>query len=230
MMKKLILKLLNKNSLIFLIKLLNLVNKKTYSVMTTLSEQLEGPNRHPKHRIMKYREWFSSNIKDEWKVLDIGSNNGHMANFLSNGCKFVYGIEISKSMVDLANKIYKKDNIEYICADATTYDYKDKKIDCVTMSNVLEHIEYRVEFMKKLIDQINWHNEPMFLIRVPLIDRDWMPVYLQEQGIDYRLDKTHFIEYTVDGFVKEVESSGLTVDSYHIQWGEIYAVCTKNEQ
>ena len=229
-MKKKILSLLDKRTLLFLIKILNFIYKKSYSLMTTLGEELEGENKHPKHRIMQYREWFASNIKQDWTILDIGSNNGHMAYFLSSSCEFVYGIEISQSMVDTANSIYQKENVEYICADATTYNYNDKKIDCVTMSNVLEHIDKRVVFLKKLILQINWKNEPTFLIRVPLIDRDWMPVFLNEIGIDYRLDKTHFIEYTKKSFEEEMNESGLKIVEYHIQWGEIYAVCKRELQ
>ena len=195
--------------------------------MTLVSEVIEGEGKHPKHRIMKYREWFAGKVQKEWTLLDIGSNNGHMANFLSNFSSHVYGIEISQDMVDLANQINQKDNIKYICADATTFDYKNIKIDCVTMSNVLEHIENRVEFLKKLITQINWTSTPLFLIRVPLIDRDWMPVYLNELNLDSRLDQTHYTEYTLESFQHELKNSGLIMESHHIQWGEIYAVCKK---
>lgn len=229
MIKMVLKRFLTDKMIISIIKVLNFINQKSYSTMTSFAEILEGENRHPKHRVMQYREWFSSKIDNSLVVLDIGSNNGHMANFLSKSCKFVYGIELSDKMVELANKIYKNDKTEYICADATTYDYSDKKIDCVTMSNVLEHIEHRVDFLIKLINQINWNSNAIFLIRVPMIDRDWMPVYLNELGIDSRLDKTHFIEYTFENFKQEMDLAGLYIEEYHIKWGEIYAVCkTKN--
>lgn len=216
---------LSKKSSIILIRVLNFINKKIYSLITNLAENIEGENKHPKHRIMKYREWFASYLNNDMNVLDVGSNNGHMAYFLSNYSKNIYGIELSSSMVDVANKIHKKENIEYICADATTYDYENKKIDCVTMSNVLEHIDLRVVFLKKLKVQINWSDKPYFLIRVPLIDRDWMPVFLSQIDIDSRLDKTHFTEYTKESFEIEIKQSGLKIENYHVQWGEIYAVC-----
>jgi hypothetical protein len=52
--------------------------------------------------------------------------------------------------------------------------------------------------------------------------------FLDELDLDYRLDKTHFIEYTLESFLGELERSNIEIISYHIQWGEIYAVCKGN--
>jgi len=46
---------------------------------------------------------------------------------------------------------------------------------------------------------------------------------MKELGLDYRLDKTHYIEYTYDTFLEEIESAGLKILSYSIQFGEIWA-------
>lgn len=211
--------------LIILLKISLFIHKKTYTLLTVVAEIIEGPNKHPKHRIMKYREWFASNIQHDWNILDIGSNNGHMSFFLADYCHHVYGIEIVDHLVKLARNLHTKDNITYICADATTYNYDNTTIDCITMSNVLEHINDRVSFLKKLIQQVHWRNNPLFLIRVPLIDRDWLPMYLNEFGLDTRLDPTHFTEYTVEQLKNEINQCGLDITSYHVQWGEVYAIC-----
>ena len=55
---------------------------------------------HPKHAIMKYKEWFVDNIDKDWVVLDVGSNKGVMTFFLSQNTKFVYGIEIVPKLVE----------------------------------------------------------------------------------------------------------------------------------
>ncbi len=226
MFKKILTKFFSRKTLISILKVLLIIYKKSYSIMTTISEVIEGQDKHPKHRIMQYREWFSSNIKPKWTVLDIGSHNGHMTYFLSDYCHFIYGLELSKTNIEIAKKNRSKNNIEYIHADATTYDYQGKNIDCVTLSNVLEHIQDREYFLKKIISQVNWKNEPLFLIRVPMIDRDWMPKFLDELGLDCRLDVTHYTEYTFKSFKDELSSCNIEISSYHIQWGEIYAVCT----
>lgn len=84
--------------------------------------------------------------------------------------RLIYGIEIEEKHIVEAKKKRQKKNIEFICADATTYDYSSlKAIDCV-----LEHIEYRVEFLQKLIQQIKWNDKKRLLIRVPMLDREWI--------------------------------------------------------
>jgi|APSaa5957512535_1039671.scaffolds.fasta_scaffold06402_8 SAM-dependent methyltransferase len=181
---------------------------------------------HPKHRIMRYKEWFLNNIQSDDVVLDVGCNTGMMPEVMSQKAEFVYGIEIEDKYIRVAQSLRKKSNIEYICADATTYDYSScMPIDIVTLSNVLEHIENRVEFLRKLINQIKWNNTKRFLIRVPMLDRDWISIYKKELNIEYRLDSTHYIEYTFDEFRQELDESKIKIKSYHIQFGEIYAVC-----
>ena len=201
----------------------------------TLSYKLSGMfasivhnNIHPKHRIMLYKEWFLDNINKDDIVLDVGCNTGMMPEVMRQKATFVYGIEIEQLHVEVARNLRQKDNIEYICADATTYDYSEcMPIDIVTLSNVLEHIEYRVDFLKRLVNQIKWKNKnnKQLLIRVPMIDREWIAIYKKELGLEYRLDNTHFIEYTYEKFKNELTQSEVKILSYHIKFGEIYAVC-----
>ncbi|MEA3513764.1 MAG: class I SAM-dependent methyltransferase, partial [Campylobacterota bacterium] len=181
---------------------------------------------HPKHEIMKYKEWFLDNIQKDWVVLDVGCNTGMMPEVMSSKASFVYGIEINCKNIEEAKRERQRDNIEFICADATTYDYTPlKPIDCVTLSNVLEHIEYRVDFLKKLISQIKWKNKKRLLIRVPMIDREWIAVYKKELGLEYRLDNTHYTEYTYEQLRDELSQASIKINSYNIKFGEIYAVC-----
>ncbi len=198
-----------------------------YSLAGVMAIQLEG-GIHPKHRIMRYKEWFLENINEGDVVLDVGCNTGMMPELMSQKATFVYGIEIEPKLIYESKSKRQKDNIEFICADATAYDYtKCKSINCVTLSNVLEHIEHRVEFLKKLIKQIVWKdgNNKRLLIRVPMIDRDWITVYKKEMGVDYRLDPTHYTEYTHTQFKDELSKSGIKIIKHHIKFGEIYAVC-----
>ena len=52
---------------------------------------------HPKHYFNKYPHWFASKLHKDDVVLDIGSKFGDMCDFMSNSCKYVYGIEIDNS-------------------------------------------------------------------------------------------------------------------------------------
>ncbi len=181
---------------------------------------------HPKHNILKYEEWFLNNIEENWVVLDIGCNIGMMAELLSHKAKFVYGVDIEQKHIKKADKNIDRENTKFICADATKLNYKDfSPIDCVTLSNVLEHIDKRIGFLKALIANIPWRDKQRFLIRVPMIDREWTAVYKKSLGLEYRLDKTHFIEYTFDQFKSELKQANIKIKSYHIRFGEIYAIC-----
>ena len=60
-----------------------------------------------------------------------------------------------------------------------------------------------------------------------MIDREWTVLYKKEHGIEYRLDSTHFIEYTEITFREEMEKNNLYIKSLDIRFGEIYAICEK---
>jgi len=183
---------------------------------------------HPKHDILQYKEWFLSNLLPHWTVLDIGSSNGLMPYLFSKKVAYTYGIEMNPERVETAESKYSNHNIRYFCADATQFDYsKCQPIHCVTLSNVLEHIEDRVFFLKTLVQKINWAeiNNKNFLIRVPMIDREWIVPYKKKMGMEYRLDPTHYIEYTYEEFEKELTGAGLYIKSSRICYGEIYAIC-----
>jgi len=167
---------------------------------------------------MNYHKFFIDNISENDIVLDVGCGNGYLAYDVAKKAEKVKGIDINKNNIEFAKKHYKRGNLEFIVGDATKCQFNES-FGVIILSNVLEHIENRVEFLKKLRNVA-----PKFLIRVPLITRSWLPVYLKELGYEYRLDKTHYIEYTEEEFFEEMEKAGLEVESYYVKWGELYAV------
>ena len=183
---------------------------------------------HPKHYITRYKEWFLEHIKPGVVVLDVGCDTGMLSALLAEKAAFVYAIERNKERIAVARTQHARPNIEYILADATIYDYYlCRPINCVVMSNVLEHIEHRVDFLKKLVRQMKWADDKhkCFLFRTPMIDRKWIVLYKKELGLDYRLDPTHRIEYTLEQFKGELKQAGIMVKQVDTRFGEIYAVC-----
>jgi SAM-dependent methyltransferase len=173
---------------------------------------------HPKHRLMKYHDFFINNIGQSDSVLDVGCGNGSLTYDISLKTKVVYGIDINQSNIDFALRNFKGDNIHYIYGDATKYVF-ERKFDVIVLSNVLEHIENRKQFLEKLKDLT-----PRFIIRVPMIDRSWETLYKKELGVEYRSDNTHYIEYTFMGFCNELNDCGLHIVNYEIKFGEIWAI------
>ncbi|MCD4832066.1 MAG: class I SAM-dependent methyltransferase [Anaerohalosphaeraceae bacterium] len=183
---------------------------------------------HPKHTIIDYALWFTSHIESGQTVLDIGSNHGKLTKALSQRAGFVYGIELSAKLVAQAKARNSADNIEYICADATEFDYsKIKLLDYIVLSNVLEHIENRVSFLRKIIGQVSRRGPGNLkvLIRVPAVDRDWLVAYKKQLGVEWRLDKTHFTEYTIETLASELAAAGLKILESETHFGEIYVIC-----
>jgi len=50
-------------------------------------------------------------------------------------------------------------------------------------------------------------------------------MYKKEFGVEWKLDKTHYIEYSNKSFFDEVAVAGLAIKEYEVQFGEFDAVC-----
>ena len=137
---------------------------------------------HPKHRLMNYHQFFVDNVAPEDNVLDIGCGNGFLSYDIAQKAKRVTAIDLNEKNIEFAKRNFSRENIEYISRDATRFDFKGK-YDVITLSNILEHIEDRHGFLLKIKGLAN-----RFLIRVPMINRDWLAYYEKELGAEWRLD------------------------------------------
>lgn len=203
--------------MIFLLRFFSWLDNFSYKVLSFLAIKNNG-GIHPKHQIMDYHKFFLDNIAENAVILDIGCGNGAVAFDLAKKASKVIAIDIEEKNIKTAKNKFSADNLEYIVGDATTYDFQDR-FDAIVLSNVLEHIKDRIYFLKK-IKKLSLK----ILIRVPLLTRDWLSVYKKNIGVEYRLDKTHFIEYTEDIFSKEMQAAGLKVEKMYTEFGELYVV------
>lgn len=180
-----------------------------------------GNGIHPKHYHTNYHNFFISRIPPGSQVLDVGCGNGFLAYDIATQIprSKVFAIDISPRAIKKATDSFRADNLKFICGDALK-ELPDQAIDAVVLSNVLEHLEQRVLFLKTLAQR---YHPQRFLIRVPLFERDWRVPLKKELGIEYRLDRTHRIEYRVEEFFEEISKSGLAVVFSEIKWGEIWA-------
>lgn len=201
----------------FLLRLALVVHTFLYKVISYLAIKTEG-GLHPKHRLIGYHEFFSSNVRVSDSVLDIGCGNGANAYDVAKKAKHVTGIDIEEDKIKEARQKHAAPNITYVVGDATR-DLGGEKFDVIILSNVLEHIEHRVEFMKSIHELAS-----TYLIRVPMLDRDWIPLLKKEMGLEWRLDMTHFTEFTKESFYRELEEAGYTIELYSVQFGEIWAI------
>jgi SAM-dependent methyltransferase len=188
-----------------------------YKLISFLSIKNEG-GIHPKHRLIGYHDFFLTNLTASDRVLDIGCGNGALTLDVASKVKEVVGIDIESKNIDQAKSKHSRYNLKYVVGDATK-DLTGEKFDVIILSNVLEHIEKRIDFMKSLRGIAD-----KYLIRVPTFDRDWIPLYKKELGLEWRLDLTHFTEFTKDTFNLELQEAGYRVESLSVQFGEIWAI------
>jgi hypothetical protein len=95
-----------------------------------------------------------------------------------------------------------------------------KSYDVVVLSNVLEHLHGRPEFLKK-VQKLT--QAKRFFIRVPLFERDWRVPLKKELGVEWRLDPDHKTEYTLYSFANDVKDAGLQIEHLEVRWGEIWS-------
>lgn len=188
-----------------------------YSALSSLVVRAEG-GVHPKQRIINYGQFFLDHIESGNTVLDVGAGFGYVAVTVAQKAKKVVGIDLNEQSIAKAKKNDLPTNVSFLVGDATTYPFAEQ-FDVIILSNTLEHIANRVELLRKLSVRTK-----TFLIRVPLLTRDWLAVYKKEKGYEYRLDPTHYIEYTEEIFQEEMHRAGLILKSMHTKFGELYAV------
>ena len=204
----------------FIVKPLMYLQNLCYKYISWLASVAED-GIHPKHRLMNYHQFFVDNIDDGDTVLDVGCGNGFLTSDIARKARSVTAIDLSKSNIETAKRDFSRDNIEYVCGDVTEYDFK-KGYSVIVLSNLLEHIADRNDFLARIMDLAD-----KFLIRVPMINRDWLTYYKRESGIEYRLDATHKIEYTLESLAEELAEANMKIERASLQFGEIWAVASR---
>lgn len=205
------------------LKFLFALDEKLYGLQGKMSVAYGG-GIHTKHRHMKYHDFFTTRISEEETVLDVGCGHGALSYSIALQCgAHVTGVDLSHQNIELARERHDHAMIDYLQGDALC-DLPEGHYDVVVLSNVLEHIEHRVDFLKGLLDQAT---PKRLLVRVPMFERDWRVPLKKELGVEWRLDKTHFTEYTEGSFTAEVKEAGLDVTEQELRWGELWCVLEK---
>ncbi|HLO18486.1 MAG TPA: sulfotransferase [Anaerolineales bacterium] len=184
------------------------------------SAVIYGDGIHPKHRHMKYHDFFTNRIGKTDRVLDIGCGIGAVAfDVAEKTGAYVVGMDINEENIKIACERFRNPNLEFRVGDALE-TLPAEGFSTVILSNVLEHLPKRPDFLKRIQQTIH---PQRILIRVPLFERDWRVPLKKEVGVEWRLDSTHETEYTLESFDAELHEAGLTKDYLEVRWGEIWA-------
>ena len=111
-----------------------------------------GAGEHPKHGLTGYHDFFVERIPAGAAVLDIGCGYGAVARSIARrveGAR-VTGIDMNGQRIAEAEAADNPDNLRFLVGDALT-DLPPGEWHTVVLSNVLEHIEGRVDFLRRLV-------------------------------------------------------------------------------
>ena len=183
-----------------------------------------GNGVHPKHTLMGYHEFFISNIEKSSVVLDVGCGYGAVARSIGKALPStkVIGVDNDPTRFDQIAQFDNPVNVEFIFGEAPK-SVAGIQADVIVLSNVLEHIEHRVSFLKSLVSEVR---PKKVLIRVPYFKREWSVAFRKEHNMSYFNDPTHFIEHDEEDFSQEMSQANLEIQDIQFIWGETWAVTT----
>jgi SAM-dependent methyltransferase len=191
----------------------------TYSLEGPLAGIYEG-DFHSKHRHTRYHEFFLKRVKTGERVLDVGCGAGAVDfDLVSQAGAHVDGVDLDAEKIVKAKKNFSHPNLSFAVQDALTIT-PAQSYDTVILSNVLEHLNGRPEFLKRLQSV---SGAKRIFIRVPLFERDWRVPLRKELGVEWRLDLDHKTEFTLESFAAEMDEAGLQIDHLEVHWGEIWS-------
>ena len=178
-----------------------------------------GNGVHTKHKHTRYHDFFIQRVKPGNRVLDIGCGIGALAHAVAeHGGVLLYGIDLSEKNIAQANRQFSHERVTFVVGDVLK-DLPNENFDIAILSNVLEHLPDRSNFLKRVYQAVQ---AKKFLIRVPLYERDWRVPLKEEIGIEWRLDPTHETEYTLESFRDEMELANMEIVHLEVRWGEIW--------
>lgn len=175
---------------------------------------------HTKHRLTGYHDFFVERVRPGERVLDLGCGYGAVSYSLaSRAGASVVGVDFSAENISAARARFQHPNLRFVVGDATQ-DLPQGPVDVIVASNVLEHIEDRRDFLRTVQERLH---PSRWLIRVPMLNRDWRVPLRKELGLRHFSDPTHCTEYTSDTFAAEMRAASLLIVHEQINWGEIWA-------
>ncbi len=207
------------------LRLLFRLDCKLYNLQGQKAVEYDG-GIHTKHRHTRYHDFFVDRVRPGERVLDIGCGLGAVAyDVAKRKGAHVVGIDLDANSIALACERYAHPNVEYIEGDVME-DLPDGAFDVVILSNVLEHLPERPAFLLRVVE---FTKPSRLLIRVPLFERDWRVPLKKELNVEWRLDSTHQVEYTLESFAAEQTAAGLGIAHQEVRWGEIWAEVVPND-
>lgn len=103
-------------------------------------------------------------------ILDLGCGTGQFSKYcIENGASKVLGIDISRNMIEQANKENQHKEIDYICTPIEDFELQNKKFDIIISSLAIHYIEDYSALVKKVSGLLDKSGEFIFSTEHPIV-------------------------------------------------------------
>ncbi len=172
------------------------------------------PEEHPT-RLMTLK-YIISEVNADSTILDIGCSQGDISYKLSEICKEVVGIDYNfKSIINAKNK-YIKNNLNFLCMDASEYLLKsEKKFEVMICSHIIEHLEDPKNFLRSYKNYFK-----KIYIEIPDFDNTYVNILRNKIGIQpHYSDTDHVFEFSRDELENIFKELNLKVIKCEFRYG-----------
>ena len=175
---------------------------------------------HAKHRLTRYHDFFVDRVHQGERVLDVGCGKGELAHDLAERSgATVIAIDAQPVDARIRARALLPSERDIRAGRRGRLQTGAEPVDVAILSNVLEHIEPRVELLRALREGAGARR---LLIRVPSRERDWTVPLKQEVGLPHFSDPEHKLEYDPQLLRDELAAAGWDMGEPLLNWGEIW--------
>ncbi|HZQ50213.1 MAG TPA: methyltransferase domain-containing protein [Candidatus Dormibacteraeota bacterium] len=144
-------------------------------------------------------------------VLDVATGAGHVALALAPHVRRVYGLDLTREMLDQAHRLQTErqlENVSWILGDAAHLPFQDETFDLYTVRAAPHHFPDVDAFLHEAVRVLRPGRHAIFIdCAPPLPARDVL------HEVELRRDPSHVLSMTVDEWVERLEHAGFEVDS-----------------
>lgn len=122
------------------------------------AEQVKNSNRYRAGKYFKLKSWLMGwdntchyQIEPNSKVLDVGCGNGSSLLEIQSQQAEAYGIEEDRNIEPIAKEL----DLDIFFGSLENSDFPDNSFDYITMSQVLEHIQDPLNFLKLAVNKLS---------------------------------------------------------------------------
>jgi ubiquinone/menaquinone biosynthesis C-methylase UbiE len=144
-------------------------------------------------------------------ALDVATGTGHVALALAPHVRRVYGLDLTREMLDQARRLTAERaiaNAEWVLGDAARLPFRDETFDLYTVRAAPHHFHDLDAFLREALRVLRPGRHAVFVDCAP---PDPAREVLHE--VEMRRDPSHVRSLTVDEWVARIEATGFSVDA-----------------